>query len=287
MILKNISILFLFLSVQAFSQNSTGIFVDFNQTEKVKELIQQKDGNYLPAYKKLIEQAEQAMKEGPFSVVYKKRTPPSGDKHDYLSMGPYWWPDPSKPNGLPYMRKDGERNPETRGDNVDRTSAGNLFFNVKTLAWAYYFSNDEKYAKKTLELFETWFINQKTKMNPNLNYAQGIPGICTGRGIGIIDWSGINSLISPIQILEDKKLIPLEIKTQLHNWFNEYLHWLVSSEYGQNEDKYFNNHGTWFDVQVVSIALLLNKKDMAKERLENITKARIRSQIEPDGSQPH
>ena len=81
--------------------------------------------------------ANVALTEGPFSVMDKKRVPPSGDKHDYLSMGPYWWPDPSKPNGLPYIRRDGEVNPETRGENVDTDKKNKLLHNVENLAWAF------------------------------------------------------------------------------------------------------------------------------------------------------
>ena len=88
----------LVISSPLFSHNFKGIFVDFNETEKVRKSIHQKDESYLAAYKALIVNAEQALKEGPFSVMDKKRTAPSGDKHDYLSGGPYWWPDPSKPD---------------------------------------------------------------------------------------------------------------------------------------------------------------------------------------------
>src|SRR6202165_907703 len=56
--------------------------------------------------------ADRAMKAGPFSVMDKGTVPPSGDKHDYMSQAPYFWPDPKKANGLPYVRRDGERNPE-------------------------------------------------------------------------------------------------------------------------------------------------------------------------------
>jgi hypothetical protein len=31
-----------------------------------------------------------------------------------MSLAPYWWPDPKSPNGLPYIRRDGERNPEIK-----------------------------------------------------------------------------------------------------------------------------------------------------------------------------
>lgn len=268
-------------------KKTDGIFVDFNKIETVKKRLQQKDKNYLPAYEALIEKAELALTEGPFSVMDKLRTPPSGDKHDYLSMGPYWWPDTTKTDGLPYIRRDGEINPETRGENVDRPSAGKLFANVETLGWAFYFSGENKYAEKTVQLLEAWFINPETKMNPNLNFAQGIPGICEGRGIGIIDWAGINKLISPIQILDAQNQLPAKTKEQLFAWFEEYLDWLLNSENGKYEDSTLNNHATWYDAQVVGIELMLGKWEMAQTRLVEVKSRRIATQIEPDGSQPH
>lgn len=284
-----IAIFFVMLVITGCSNQKEidGIFVDFKSIEQVKKSIQNGDNNFVPSYKNLIEKADLALTEGPFSVMDKKRIPPSGDKHDYLSMGPYWWPDTTKTDGLPYIRRDGEVNPETRGEYVDRPSAGKLFSNVETLGWAFYFSGEKKYAEKTIQLLETWFINPETRMNPNLNFAQGIPGICDGRGIGIIDWSGINKLISPIQILDAGGVLPENTKTQLFAWFEEYLDWLLNSEYGIFEDNTLNNHGTWYDVQVVGIEMMLGKTDLAKARLEQVKTKRIAPQIEPDGSQPH
>lgn len=264
-----------------------GIFVDFTKIEKVKKQIKKGNEKYLPAYKFLIEKAETALNEGVFSVMDKKRTPPSGDKHDYLSMGPYWWPDTTKADRLPYIRRDGEVNPETRGEYVDTDSKNKFFANVETLGWAYFFSGEKKYAEKTVQLLEAWFINPETRMNPNLNFAQGIPGICDGRGIGIIDWSGINKIITSIQILDAGGFLNENTRTGLKSWFGEYLNWLLTSEYGRFEDDYFNNHGTWYDVQAVGIEMLLGKTDLAKERLDQVKTKRIAAQIEPDGSQPH
>ena len=34
-------------------------------------------------------------------VTNQKLLAASGNPHDYTSMGPYWWPDPDSPNGLP------------------------------------------------------------------------------------------------------------------------------------------------------------------------------------------
>jgi len=59
------------------------------------------------ALKNLRVAADAALQNEPYSVTHKTIEPPSGDKHDYLSFSRYWWPDPKKPDGLPYIRKDG------------------------------------------------------------------------------------------------------------------------------------------------------------------------------------
>jgi len=263
-----------------------GVFVDFDSVLKVKKQIREKETRFKAAYAELINKADIALTEGPFSVTGKKRLPPSGDKHDYLSMGPYWWPDPSKPDGLPYIVRDGEVNPETSGENVDRDTQNKFFSNLESLAWAFYFSGDVKYAEKAVKLLETWFVNTDTKMNPNLNYAQGIPGRCEGRGIGIIDFSRIDKLIPAIQVLENQNKFSIETKGKLYEWFDRYLSWLNNSDYGKNEYNGKNNHGTWYDVQTAGIALFLGKNEMAKSMLENVKTKRIAMQVEPDGSQP-
>ncbi len=139
------------------------------------------------ALKKLLKSGDKILKEGKlYSVMHKKQTPASVDKHDYVSTGPYWWPDPSKSNGLPYIRKDGERNPEyfeiTDSGEMDKVED-----EAETLALAYYYSKDERYAEQASRIIKAWFLDKETRQNPNLNFGQGIPGINTGRGIGVID----------------------------------------------------------------------------------------------------
>ena len=70
------------------------------------------------ALENLRKTADKALKNDAYSVTHKKITPPSGDAHDYLSYSRYWWPDPEKPDGLPYIRKDGVVNREliVKGD---------------------------------------------------------------------------------------------------------------------------------------------------------------------------
>ena len=89
--------------------------LDFDKLQKVKLEIKNESASFLPAYQKLMADAKNALDAKPTSVVEKNRTAASGDKHDYLSLAPYWWPDPDKEDGLPWIRRDGEVNPMTRG----------------------------------------------------------------------------------------------------------------------------------------------------------------------------
>ncbi len=71
----------------------------------------------------LRKQADSLLDMKPLSVMEKAFTPVSGNKHDYMSQAPYFWYDSTKPNGLPYMRRDGVRNPEINKI-TDRTYFG-------------------------------------------------------------------------------------------------------------------------------------------------------------------
>ena len=95
-----------------------------------------KDETLLPALEKLRKEAKSALKAGPFSVVDNDLVPPSGDKHDYISFGPYWWPDPAKKDGLPYIRRDGEVYPGSQSGGSDSPALGKMTSAVHTLALA-------------------------------------------------------------------------------------------------------------------------------------------------------
>ncbi|MCL1822315.1 MAG: alginate lyase family protein, partial [Prolixibacteraceae bacterium] len=142
---------------------------------------------YAQAYAQLLDDAERALSRKPYSVMNKQYIPPGGDKHDYASLSRYTWPDPSKPDGLPYIHKDGQSNPELR--NYDRNPLGDMAGAVNTLALAYFYSGDERYAEKAVDFLRVWFLNEDTKMNPNLKYAQFVPGVNDnkGRSFGLID----------------------------------------------------------------------------------------------------
>ncbi len=239
-----------------------------------------------PALKKLIEDADKALKLSPFSVMDKKLTPPSGDKHDYMSLGPYWWPDPNKPGGKPYIRRDGESNPESKNNDTDRPALEKMRAAVETLSLAYYFSGKEAYAEHAARLLRAWFLDAATKMNPHLNYGQAIPGRMDGRGIGIIDTRNLPAMLNAVALLEPSPSWTKDNQAGLIRWFEAYLNWLLTSKNGKDEADEHNNHGTWYDVQVAGFALFVGKAQLAKQTIEH-AKTRLAKQIEPDGRQPH
>lgn len=238
------------------------------------------------AYGALLREAEKALSAGPFSVTQKTRVPPSGDKHDYLSVSPYWWPDPSKPDGLPYIRRDGETNPDRTSDATDTPALRSLNESVSTLALAWRESREERFAAHAAKLIRAWYLDEATRMKPNLNFAQGIPGRSTGRGTGIIDSAFLVNFCDQLRWLENSKSWTQEDAAGMKKWLASYLDWMLTSRNGIEEAKSKNNHGTWYDAQVVALAEYTGRLDLARKVLEEAKSKRIATQIEPDGSQP-
>ncbi len=74
---------------------------------------------------------------------------------------------------------------------------------VPALVAAWKLTGDRRYANHAAKHLKAWFINEQTKMNPNLQYAQAIHGRFTGRGIGIIDTTHLVELAQAIEVLKD------------------------------------------------------------------------------------
>lgn len=275
--------LFIFITICNISsaQTSRVLLMDAGRLAGIKEKIQQQDATTLTLVNVLCKQADELLKKKPISVTDKAYTPVSGDKHDYMSQAPYFWYDSTKPNGLPYMRKDGVRNPEINKI-TDHRFLSELDNACRTLTLAWYCTGEKKYAAKATALLQYWFINDATKMNPNLNYAQAIPGINNGRGIGIIETIALTGIADAVVLLKGSTTLTEKDNSSIQQWYTQYLNWMLTSKNGNEEHAAKNNHGTWFYVQAIDFALFTGNNVKAKELIDE-AKKRMDSQINKEG----
>ena len=260
------------------------LLMDAGSLATLKKKVQANDPAAVQQQQELIKQADKYLDLKPVSVMFKAKNPPSGNKHDYMSQAPYFWYDSSKPNGLPYKSLDGQRNPEIYKV-TDRTYIGELEGATRCLALAWYVTGDEKYAAKTAVLLKRWFLEDSSRMNPNLEYGQSVPGLVDGRSYGIIETIALMNIADAAGLIEGSSSWSAADAQALRGWYTQYLQWMLTSQKGMDEHHAKNNHAVWFLAQAADYALFTGDRDKAKELVEE-GKARIESQIQPDGKMP-
>lgn len=219
-----------------------------------------------------------------WSVVNKPFAGPSGDKHDYVSLASYFWPDPDSPTSLPYVSRDGVVNPETY--EYDRRRLERMCDLVHTLALAHYLLGEPSYGERAAAQLRVWFLDEATRMNPHLTNAQMIRGKNEGSSFGLIETEALTRVVDAVGLLRATGAWPQEDDRKLRQWFAQYLDWLLTSKLGQGESRSPGNHGTLYDVQTTVFALYTGQEDLARQILEKVGPRRIATQIEPDGAQP-
>src|SRR6187200_2942995 len=286
MIIKPILLILLMIVITSTvtAQLPKVLIMDAKRVADVKKKWQEKDVAILRLTDSLLKLTNGYLKMKPVSVMDKEFTPVSGNKHDYMSQAPYFWYDSTKPNGLPYMRKDGVRNPEINKI-TDRTYLGNLENATRALSLTWYITGDERYASKSAELLKTWFIDENTKMNPHLEYGQAVPGVNTGRGIGLIETVALTNIADAAILLQESKSWTEADHSSLQTWYAQFLYWMLTSKNGKDEHAAKNNHGTWYYAQVIDFSLFTGDKDKAKQLAEE-SKKRLDSQLTREGKQP-
>ena len=259
------------------------LFFHTREAERLRERVRQDDPPIRPLADAIRKQAGAALKAGPWSVTFSRPPGVAISPNDFFSEGPYWWPDPRNPKG-PYIRRDGERNPDrfTANDN----DLGSMSRAVFALSLSAYLLDDAAAARRAAELLRVWFIVPSTRMNPNLEYGQAIKGVTTGRGIGIIDTVPLIWAAQGLSLLEASGRWPEEDAAAVRAWFREYLNWLTTSQKGTDEKNNGNNHSTWWSAQVAAFSLFVGDAEAYEMTCRLFKEYLVPHQIRPDGSCP-
>lgn len=250
--------------------------------------VRASDPDVAAAIAELRHDADRA-EETPLETVTTKTRSPSGDPHDYVSLSIYYWPDPARPDGLPYVSRDGDINPEIRDTTqFDAVKLFRLVTAIETLALAAYLTGERRYADDAARRLRTWYLDAATRMNPTMRYAQIIPGRTEPRGTGIMDSRQMMRAVDAATLLEASATASwtAEDRHALRGWFGALVDWLRTSENGRLEASAANNHACWYDAQLSVFALFAGREAVARETLAGVAERRVAAQLAEDGTQP-
>lgn len=136
----------------------------------------------------------------------------------------------------PYVTRDGKLNPDVRqlhGVNAVNGVTQSVLYN----ALAYAFTKSESYSKNAASFIDTFFLDSKAGINPELSYGQVIrgPGIQQGQYLGILDFRGMVKVVNAIQLLKaagspDWTSVR---DNNMNSWAEKYMNWLQTSSQGK------------------------------------------------------
>jgi hypothetical protein len=232
---------------------------------------------------RVLRNAAKYLNEKPLTVTAAQSKRSTGGLHDFFSEGDYWWPDPKNPDG-PYIQKDGMTNPDNFVEH--RKFLMRLSVEVPALAAAWKLTRQKKYADPAAAHIRAWFVDDATRMNPNLQYAQAIHGRTPGRGTGVIDTIHLVEVARAIPLLAQSGALSSRDFDSAKNWFAEYTTWMTTSKNGIEERDAKNNHGTCWLMQVAAFAQLTADASLLADCASRFKTIIVPKQIEPDGSLP-
>lgn len=205
-----------------------------------------------------------------------------GGLHDFFSQADYFWPNPAKPDG-PYVNRDGQSNPDNFNDHRKAMIALSIQMPALTAAWV--LTRKRAYGERAADHLRAWFIQPETRMNPNLEYAQGVKGVSTGRSYGIIDTLHLVEVARAASLVSPAILSPAD-QAALNAWFREYLHWMETSEKGIAEKNTKNNHAVCWALQASEYACLVGDAETRSSLRDRCKTVFLPNQTAVNGSFP-
>jgi len=231
---------------------------------------------------RIIEAATRYLDLRPRTITSYPTSRSPGGVHDYFSQADYFWPNPQDPGGK-YINRDGQSNPDNFNDHRKAMIALSIQMPALTAAWM--LTGDRRYGQLACDHLRAWFINPDTRMNPNLEYSQGVHGVSTGRSYGIIDTLHLVEVARAASIISPAVLTGIE-QQALHDWFRAYLHWMKTSEKGIAERDTVNNHAVCWALQAAEFARLIDDQETREEVRTQYKTLFVPGQMALDGSFP-
>jgi hypothetical protein len=232
---------------------------------------------------RVLRAAETYLHELPRTIVSATAARSAGGPHDYFSEADYFWPNPENPSG-PSINRDGQSNPGNF--NTHRLLLIRLSIQMPALAAAWMLTRRRDFAEHAVAHLRAWFIEPATRMNPNLQYAQAVHGVATGRSWGIIDTLHLVEVARAAIVLREGGVLTGADWQGVTHWFAEYLDWMQNSEPGRKERDAKNNHGSCWLLQAAEFALLAGKDDLLPEFRDRFKSILIPTQLAANGSFP-
>jgi hypothetical protein len=232
---------------------------------------------------RVLRNAQKYLADKPVTVTAAQGKRSAGGIHDFFSEGDYWWPDPKNPDG-PYVQRDGMTNPDNFVEH--RKFLMKLSVQMPALAAAWKLTKERRYADHAAAHLRAWFVDESTRMNANLQYAQAIHGRSTGRGTGVIDTIHLVEVAHAAPLVAEAGALSKSEMTAVKKWFADYATWMTTSKNGIEERDAKNNHGTCWLMQVAAFARLSDNKELVSWSADRYKKVIVPGQIEPDGSLP-
>src|SRR5579859_2306020 len=233
---------------------------------------------------RILHLAAKAMDLKPPAITDHIATNSTGGPHDFFSQADYAWPNPTNKTGLPYIGRDGMSNPDVF--TYHRLAMRNMKDAVAALAAAYAITGDDKYPRKANDFLKVFFLDEKTRMNPHLQYAQAVLGSATGEPYGVIDTLHLAELAVAIPFLGKSPAFDPAVDRGVKQWFNDYDHWLMTSTNGIKEMNNPNNHSVAYFLQLASFSKFTgdtNTFQFCQARFKNVL---LPGQMTNNGSFP-
>lgn len=233
---------------------------------------------------RILKLANRALQLQPPAITDHIATNSAGGPHDFFSQADYAWPNSTNASGLPFVGRDGQSNPDVFS--YHRLAMRDMKDAVAALAAAYKLTGDDQYARKANDFIKVFFLDEKTRMNPNLQCAQAVLGAQTGNAYGVIDTLHLAGLAVAIPFLEKSPAFDPAVDAGLKKWFADYIDWITTATNGVKEMNNRNNHSIACFVQLASFAKLTGNEKMLEMSRQRFKEVLFPGQMTNDGSFP-